>query len=58
MHAFAYQIRLVVIGAQNIPNVSTMGKLDAFAKITYQGTEYCTSVIRNSGTNPSVSCLN
>lgn len=57
MHPYAYQIKLLVIGAQGIPNVSTMGKLDVFAKITYEGIEYCTSVLHNSGTNPSINCV-
>jgi len=49
-----YQIGLIVVGAHNIPNVSTVGKLDLFAKITYQKIEYCTSVLHDSGTNPSM----
>lgn len=54
MHAFAYQVKLIVIGAQDIPNVSTMGKLDAFAKIKYDKTEFCTSVLHDCGINPSI----
>ena len=52
-----YQIRLVVIGAQDLQDVSTMGKMDAFAKIYYDNMDYRTSVIHDSGKNPSMACI-
>lgn len=55
MTLYLYQIRLIVIGAQNLHDVSTMGKMDAFARIYYGNNSYKTSIIHDSGHNPSMS---
>lgn len=55
MTLYLYQIRLVIIGAQNLHDVSTLGKMDAFARINYGNNSYKTSVIHDSGHNPSMS---
>ena len=54
MKSFNYQIRLVLIGAQQLRDVSTRGKLDAFARIYYQDTDYRTSTLHDCGKNPSM----
>ncbi len=54
MTLYLYQIRLVIIGAQNLHDVSTLGKMDAFARINYGSNSYKTSVIHDSGHNPSM----
>ena len=51
----SYQIRLVLIGAQQLRDVSTRGKLDAFARIYYKNTDYKTSTIHDCGQNPCIS---
>ncbi|CBK20926.2 uncharacterized protein [Blastocystis hominis] len=56
MKSFNYQIRLVLIGAQQLRDISTRGKLDAFARIYYQDTDYRTSTLHDCGKNPTWNC--
>lgn len=46
-------ITVVIVGARNLKNVSTLGKLDPYVRIIYGKDEYKTSVIKDGGCSPS-----
>lgn len=48
-----YEFRLVVIGAQNLDDVSTNGNLDTFVRIAYGCKSYQSTIMRRSGRNPT-----
>ena len=49
-----YCLTVVVVGATNLKNVSTFGKLDPFVEITYANEVYKTSVIKDGGCSPGM----
>ena len=49
----SYEFRIVVIGAQNLDDVSTNGNLDTFVRISYGCKSYQSTTMRRSGRNPS-----
>ena len=51
-----YCLTVVVVGATNLKNVSTFGKLDPFVEITYGNEVYKTSVIKDGGCSPGMIC--
>ncbi|KAK8799299.1 hypothetical protein WA171_006045, partial [Blastocystis sp. BT1] len=49
----SYEFRIVVIGAQNLDDVSTNGNLDTFVRISYGCKSYQSTTMRRSGRNPT-----
>ena len=45
-------ITVVIVGARNLKNISTLGKLDPYVRIIYGKDEYKTSVIKDGGCSP------
>ena len=52
MNRIQYQITLCIIGAENIPDISTLGKMDLFAQIIYRNQNYKTCVLHDCGSCP------
>lgn len=52
-----YGLTLIVVGAQKLKNVSTLGKLDTFVQITYEKEVYKTSISKDSGCSPGTNCV-
>mgnify|MGYP002530784928 len=48
-----WSITLVIVGARNLKNVSTLGKLDPFVRISYGKDVYQTTVLKDGGCSPS-----
>lgn len=44
---------MVIVGARNLKNVSTLGKLDPFVRISYGKDVYQTTVLKDGGCSPS-----
>lgn len=40
---------MVIVGARNLKNVSTLGKLDPFVRISYGKDVYQTTVLKDGG---------
>ena len=49
-----YGLTIVVVGAKNIKNVSTFGKMDPFVQIKYGDDTYKTCVIKDSSSSPGM----
>ena len=47
-----WSITLVIVGARNLKNVSTLGKLDPFVRISYGKDVYQTTVLKDGGCSP------
>lgn len=48
-----YRFTLVIVGARNLKNVGTFGKMDPYARIIYGDNEYKTTVLKDAGCSPS-----
>ena len=52
-----FNFTLVVVGARELINVGTFGKMDIYACIRYGGNTYKTTVIKDSGCSAGKICL-
>ena len=48
-----YRFTLVIVGARNLKNVGTFGKMDPYVRIIYGNNEYKTTVLKDAGCSPS-----
>ena len=48
-----WSLTLIVIGAKDLKNVSTFGKLDPFVRVTFGNAVYKSTVLKDGGCNPS-----
>ena len=57
MSSAVFNFTLVVVGARELRNVGTFGKMDIYACIRYGGNVYKTTVIKDSGCSAGKICL-
>ena len=53
MYQGDWSLTLIVIGAKDLKNVSTFGKLDPYVRVTYGNAVYKSTVIKDGGCSPS-----